>query len=141
MWREKLGAFLQGQAASATATSPAVCSTVEVAAETLPSNDCWVAQGMARTIRQKQSVETSLNSQIANTKLCRGYFETFIKGSPSDGTQFQAYVPQAYRNVQVSMNALSQKGGGSQPLETQTPYDVLCFAEDDWVSQALHSVA
>ena len=39
------------------------------------------------------------------------------------------------------MSALSQKGGGSQPLETQTPYDVLCFAEDDWVSQALHSVA
>ncbi len=80
MWREKLGAFLQGQAASATATSPAVCSTVEVAAETLPSNDCWVAQGMARTIRQKQSVETSLNSQIADTKAVPRLFRNVHQG-------------------------------------------------------------
>lgn len=69
MWREKLGAFLQGQAASATVTSPAVCSTVEVAAETLPSNDCWVAQGMA-TIRQNWSVESSLKQPNYGHKSC-----------------------------------------------------------------------
>ncbi|CAJ1402439.1 unnamed protein product [Effrenium voratum] len=64
------------------------------------------------------------------------YFESFIKGNASDGSEFAAHVAEAYRNVQVEVSALQLKGAGSQPLETEHAYNIFCFAEDDWVSQA-----
>lgn len=69
----------------------------------------------------------------------RGYFESFIKGNGSDGSEFAAHVAEAYRNVQVEVSALQLKGAGSQPLETEHAYNIFCFAEDDWVSQVSNS--
>merc|ERR1719174_1775146 len=52
-------------------------------------------------------------------------------------TIFKVYVPEAYRNVDLEMNrAANSAFSDSLPLLVETDYKYMCYAEDDWESQA-----
>jgi len=70
------------------------------------------------------------------------YFETYIKGSTSDQTVFRADVHEAYRDVDIEVNAIWEKDTtGSTALQHEEDYQVFCFAEDDWKLQADNAVS
>lgn len=65
-----------------------------------------------------------------------------IKGRSTLAT-FRMYVHQAYINVDVEVDKIETLGGTSaSALVQETPYNIFCFADDDWfiqASQALHN--
>lgn len=67
------------------------------------------------------------------------FFETFVTGtgplSPPDAV-FQAQVHEAFRNVDLDINRIVNKGASSSsPLLSEYPYTIFCFAQDDWKIQ------
>merc|ERR1719271_1892509 len=64
------------------------------------------------------------------------YYETYIKGSTSQNTVFRADVHEAYRDVDIEVNAIWERDTyGSSTLIREHPYKVFCFAEDDFKLQ------
>eukprot|EP00438_Fugacium_kawagutii_P000299 Skav205260 [mRNA] locus=scaffold1841:98281:100035:- [translate_table: standard] len=79
------------------------------------------------------------------------YWETFVKGSQSQGTSFSKDVPEAFTFVEVEMNRIWTKtmtsgdpllpdSNEDSPLVfdfvQETFYKIFCYAEDDWPTQA-----
>merc|ERR1719460_2659497 len=69
------------------------------------------------------------------------YYETCVKGSNSwtstRSTIFRVYVPEAYRNVDLEMDSAALADlSDSEALEKETAYKYMCFAKDDWETQA-----
>lgn len=61
------------------------------------------------------------------------FYETFVKASASSPSAiFSAYVNEAFQHVAIDINKIVSKAGTSSSLESQYPYRVFCFAEDDW---------
>eukprot|EP00928_Gymnodinium_smaydae_P040215 TRINITY_DN27306_c0_g6_i1.p1 TRINITY_DN27306_c0_g6~~TRINITY_DN27306_c0_g6_i1.p1 ORF type:complete len:5181 (-),score=906.80 TRINITY_DN27306_c0_g6_i1:179-15013(-) len=70
------------------------------------------------------------------------YFETYIKGSPSERTSFEVQIHEAYRDFDVEVNRIWEKDKiGSSALTHEETYQILCFAEDDWRLQASSGAA
>ena len=64
------------------------------------------------------------------------FYETFVKASSSSPAAiFSAYVHQAFQHVAIDIDKIVSKTGTSTSLESQYPYGIFCFAEDDWVIQ------
>ncbi|CAK8994475.1 unnamed protein product [Durusdinium trenchii] len=82
------------------------------------------------------------NSSICDTSTLQDndtaascYYESYIKGSAPSA--FRAEVPQAYRNVHLTLDRLLDSSlTSSGTLVSETSYQVLCYAEDDWDLQA-----
>jgi hypothetical protein len=75
--------------------------------------------------------------QDATTGSGTCYFETYIRGSPSDQTVFRSLVHEAYTDVSIDVNRIWEKDqSGSAALEHETSYNIFCHAEDDWHIQA-----
>jgi len=63
---------------------------------------------------------------------------SYIKGR---GASFMEYVHVPYVNVDVEVNKLAKDTGLSADLLLKsTPYNIYCFAEDDWKIQAVNAV-
>ncbi|CAE8610726.1 unnamed protein product [Polarella glacialis] len=79
------------------------------------------------------------NLQSSDTSVGACHYERFIKGSSTAGvaTVFKSFVPEAYRDVHVQVNRLfASAESSSTALASETSYQILCFAEDDWLIQA-----
>jgi hypothetical protein len=65
-------------------------------------------------------------------------YEAKITGNPGSGnTVFREYVHQPFVNVDVEVNQLEKiVGSASKMLEKESPYNIYCFAEDDWSIEA-----
>jgi len=67
-----------------------------------------------------------------------GNYITKIRGA---NTPFMQYVHQPYRNVDVEVDYVDDDAGtASSLLLSESPYNVFCFAEDDWKLETQNSV-
>eukprot|EP00931_Biecheleriopsis_adriatica_P047271 TRINITY_DN27224_c0_g2_i1.p1 TRINITY_DN27224_c0_g2~~TRINITY_DN27224_c0_g2_i1.p1 ORF type:complete len:3147 (+),score=582.09 TRINITY_DN27224_c0_g2_i1:27-9467(+) len=65
-------------------------------------------------------------------------YMSYIKGRHAS---FMEYVPTPYTNVDVEVDYLDDDGGTSSTLLTsETPYNIYCFAQDDWKIESQNSV-
>ncbi|CAE8696863.1 unnamed protein product, partial [Polarella glacialis] len=68
-------------------------------------------------------------------------YKAWIKGRSGLAT-FMQYVHNAYTNVDVEVNMLeSQAGTAAASLQKETPYNLFCFAQDDWDIEAVNAAA
>ena len=58
-----------------------------------------------------------------------------VKGNLS-GPIFTVDVHTAFRDVDIDINKIAGRTGGEANLISETAYNVVCFAEDDWQTQA-----
>jgi len=66
-------------------------------------------------------------------------YKSYIQGRSSQAT-FREFVHEAYRNVDVEVNRIEvDTGTSADPLIYETPYNIYCFAEDDWQIEAENS--
>lgn len=63
---------------------------------------------------------------------------TEVKGSVG-GSVFKADVHIPFQDVRIDINKITRRGGGEANLITETIYNIVCFSEDDWPTQALSS--
>ena len=68
---------------------------------------------------------------------CR--FDHFDPRFSSDGP-FISKVQEAFRDVSININRIPSKNAVSAPLQHETGYAVLCFAEDDWPIQVVEGL-
>lgn len=65
----------------------------------------------------------------------------YITKIKTSNTVFQEYVHLAYRNVKVEVDYIDNDAGtASSLLQSESPYNIFCFAEDDWKFQTELSV-
>ncbi|CAE7664485.1 unnamed protein product [Symbiodinium microadriaticum] len=76
--------------------------------------------------------DNSSLQDVNDTEPC--YYESYIKGSGQ--SVFSITAPTPHRNVHIVMNRLLNSNQVSTALVSQTDYQVLCFAEDDWPIEA-----
>ena len=94
------------------------CQAVEVSASTQKTTFC-----------SDEDIQ-----QDASSSDC--FYETFIKASASSPPAiFSAYVNEAFQIVALDMDKAVSKSGTSTALDSQYPYTIFCFAEDDWLIQ------
>jgi len=63
-------------------------------------------------------------------------YKASIKGQSGQAT-FRQFVHQAFSNVDVEVTKLENRAGSSATaLSQETPYNVYCFAQDDWKIEA-----
>lgn len=53
---------------------------------------------------------------------------------------FISQVHEAFRDVSININRIPSKNAVSAPLQHETGYAVLCFAEDDWPIQVVEGL-
>lgn len=98
------------------------CQAVEVSASTQKTTFC-----------SDEDIQ-----QDASSSDC--FYETFIKASASSPPAiFSAYVNEAFQIVALDIDKTVSKSGTSTALDSQYPYAIFCFAEDDWLIQVTRS--
>ncbi|CAE7498925.1 unnamed protein product [Symbiodinium natans] len=107
-------------------------STIQVTLQLDEPGTIW-CQAMSLEGPNASICDNSSLQDTNDTSPC--YYERFIKGSGQ--SVFTAMVPLAYRNVHINVDRLLDSSEAfSTTLASQTEYQVLCFAEDDWHIQA-----
>ena len=92
---------------------------------------------VAETVNASTPSPYCREDEISSDPSAPCYWETFVKGSQSQGTSFSQIVPEAYTFIEVEMNRIWRKSMTSgDPLLPETNYKIFCFAEDDWPTQA-----
>ena len=81
-----------------------------------------------------QPVLPSGSGSILESDLTISNYETYIKGNTGRGTQFQTFIPVAYRNYNVDVTKIEDAAPPTtaSSLLAEVVYQVYCVAEDDW---------